>query len=91
MSRREDLPLKEGVPSWDTPGGLCKDAANAGELISFLNYYYFFFLRLHLRHMEVPGLAMESELQLPAYTTATVTAMPHLSCICDLCCGLWQC
>ena len=31
---------------------------------------------------------MESELQLPAYTTAT--AMWELSHICDLRCGLWQ-
>ena len=37
--------------------------------------YYFFwsFLGLHLRHVEVPRLGVESELQLPAYTTATVT------------------
>ena len=32
--------------------------------------------------MEVPRLAVESELQLPAYTTAT--AIPNLSHICDL-------
>ena len=32
--------------------------------------------------MEVPRLGIESELQLPAYTTAT--AMPDLSCIYDL-------
>ena len=32
--------------------------------------------------MEVPGLGVGSELQLPAYTTATAT--PDLSCICDL-------
>ena len=32
--------------------------------------------------MEVPGLRVESELQLPAYTTAT--AMWDLSWICDL-------
>ena len=33
-------------------------------------------------HMEVPRLGVESELQLPAYITAT--AMPDPSCVCDL-------
>ena len=37
------------------------------------NYYFFFFLGPHLWHMEVPGLGVRSELQLPAYTTATTT------------------
>ena len=40
----------------------------------------FCFLGLHLRHMEVPRLGAESELQLPPYTT--VTAMPDPSRIC---------
>ena len=35
--------------------------------------YFFVFFRLHLRHMEVPRLGVESELQPPAYTTATAT------------------
>ena len=39
--------------------------------------------------MEVPGLEIKSELQLPAYTTAT--AKRGLSRMCDLHCGLWQC
>ena len=33
--------------------------------------------------MEVPRLGVKSELQLPAYTTATAT--PDLSCILNLC------
>ena len=33
---------------------------------------FFFFLGPHLWHMEVPGPGMESELQRPAYTTATL-------------------
>ena len=37
----------------------------------------YLFLRLHLQHMEVPVLGVESELQLPAYTTAIAT--PDLS------------
>ena len=47
-----------------------------------------FFLGPHPRHVNVPGLGVESELQLPAYTTATAT--PDPSHICNLCCSLWQ-
>ena len=42
--------------------------------------FMFCFLGLHLRHMEVPRLAVESELQMPAY--ATITQDP--SWVCDL-------
>ena len=38
--------------------------------------------------MEVPRLGVKSELQLPAYTTATATQDP--SCICDLHYNSWQ-
>ena len=44
--------------------------------------FFFFFPGLHLRHMEVPRLGVKSELQLPAYATATATL--GLSCIYDL-------
>ena len=40
------------------------------------------FLGLHLQHMEVPRLGPESELQLPAYATATARQDP--SRVCDL-------
>ena len=50
--------------------------------------YLFFFLSPHLQHLAVPGLGVESELQLPAYTTAT--AVQDLSRICDLCCSFGQ-
>ena len=40
-------------------------------------------------HMEVPGLVVESELQLPAYTTATATQNPSSDC--DLHHSSWQC
>ena len=43
---------------------------------------FFGFLGPHLRHMEVHRLGVESELQLPAYTTATATRDP--SNVCDL-------
>ena len=39
-------------------------------------------LGLHPQHMEVPRLGAESELLLPAYTTATATPDPSL--VCDL-------
>ena len=37
---------------------------------------FFFFLGPQLQHMEVPGLGVKSELQLPAFPTATVTPDP---------------
>ena len=45
-------------------------------------YYYFCFLGPNLRHVEVPRLGVESELQLLAYTTAIVMCDP--SRVCDL-------
>ena len=54
----------------------------------FLFFFFFIFLGPHLWYMEVPRLGVESELQLPAYTTAkakaTATATPDPSHICDL-------
>ena len=44
--------------------------------------FFFFFLWLHLQQMEVPGLVVKPELQLPVYTTATATL--ESSCICNL-------
>ena len=38
--------------------------------------------------MDIPRLGVESELQVPAYTTAT--AMPDPSLICDLYPSIWQ-
>ena len=43
---------------------------------------------MHLRHMEVPRLGVESELQLAACATATTMLDP--SHICDLDHSLWQ-
>ena len=50
--------------------------------------FYFCFLRPHLRHMGVPRLEVDSELQLPAHTRATATR--DLSHICDLHQSSWQ-
>jgi len=51
--------------------------------------FCFCFLGLHLQHMEVPRLEVESELQLLAYTTAAATRDP--SCVCNLHHSSWQC
>ena len=51
-------------------------------------FFFFSFLRLYLRHMEVPSLGAESELQPPAYATATAT--PDLSHIFNLHCSSQQ-
>ena len=51
-------------------------------------FFYFIFLGLHLKHMEVPGLKVESEVQLLAYTTATAT--PDPSNVCKLHCSSEQ-
>ena len=45
-------------------------------------YLFSSVLGLHTRHMEIPRLGVELELQPLAYTTAT--AMWDPSCICDL-------
>ena len=42
----------------------------------------------HPRHIEVPRLGVESELQLPAYATATATKDP--SRVCDLHHSSWR-
>ena len=47
-----------------------------------LLFVAFCFLGPHPQHMEFPRLGVLSELQLPAYTTAT--AMPDPSCVCNL-------
>ena len=61
---------------------LCTCDKNTYHKTCHLNHY-FFFLGLHPWHMEVPRLGVKSELQLPAYATAT--AMQDPSRIYDLC------
>ena len=64
----------------------------------FMSNFFFFnlcvyvcvcVLGLHPGHIEIPRLEVESELQLPAYITATATEDP--SCICDLYHSSQQC
>ena len=52
-------------------------------------YLFIIFLGPHSRHMEVPRVGVQSELQLMAYATATATLDP--SCLCDLHHSSWQC
>ena len=51
-------------------------------LFFILFYFIFCFLGPHLRHMEVPRLGVKSDLQLPAYATATATQ--DWSCVYNL-------
>ena len=57
-------------------------------LSHFILFLFFAFSGSHLRHMEVPRLGVELELQLPAYTMATATRDP--SRVCDLHYSSWQ-
>ena len=57
-----------------------------GGLAHPQSFFFFFFLGLHLRYMEVPRLGVE-DMQLSPYNTATLDP----SCICDLSRSLWQC
>ena len=52
--------------------------------IRLINTFFSFLAKNgpQVRHMKVPGLGVESELQLPGYTIAT--AMPNLIHVCDL-------
>ena len=60
--------------------------ANKVNLVVFVGgfffFFFFFFLEQRLSYMDVPGLGVELELQLPAYTTAIAT--PDSSHIDDL-------
>ena len=40
----------------------------------FSNLFFFFFLQPHWQHMEIPGVGVELDLQLPAYSTACSNA-----------------
>ena len=67
------------------PAVLTRDHAN---MLTHDHSFFFFFLGLHLQNTEVPRRGVESELQPPAYTTATAT--PDPSHVCDLHLSSWQ-
>ena len=50
----------------------------------FFLFFFGFFLGPLPRHLEVSRLRVESELQLPAFATATATTTPDLRRVCDL-------
>ena len=54
-----------------------------------LPFFLPFFLGPHLWEMEFPGLGVELELELQAFTTAAASVDP--SCMCNLCQSLKQC
>ena len=62
--------------------------SNLTQIYLFYKFILFFFLGLHLQHMEVSRPGVESELQLLAYATAT--AMQDPSSICNLHHSSWQ-
>ena len=69
------------VPSLSTrpqsrPIGTGRGPQSSSSWFSFFSL----FLGLHLQHVEVPRLGAESELQLPAYTTAITTQDPSHVC-----------
>ena len=61
----------------------------SSAFMPLLFIYLFCLVGLRLWHVEVHRLGIESELQLPAYTTATAT--PDLSRVCNLHHSSWQC
>ena len=52
-----------------------QEASGKSFPAGFFFFPPFFFLGPHPLHMEAPRLGVESELQLPAYTTATATVL----------------
>ena len=63
--------------------GIIQNKKFYGLVFLFLSFFFLFvLLRPYLWHMVVFRLGVESELQLPAYVTATAT--PDPSCVCNL-------
>ena len=54
----------------------CQEMVQLGFVLRQLDSFLFSFLRLHLQHMGVPRVGVESELQLWAHATATATPDP---------------
>ena len=68
----------------------CRDGHKSHLYYAFLFFFNFLmsFLGPHLQPMEIPRLGVQSELQLPAYSTATATPDPCF--ICNLHHSSWQ-
>ena len=69
---------------------VCESVSVCNKLICIIFFFFVFlsFLGPHPRHVEIPRLGVELELQLPAYATAT--AMQDTSHIYDLHHSSWQ-
>ena len=81
------LPYKQNCPSSLSEWVVLLSGKGLGSFFSFSFFFFFFFwhfLLLHLQHGEVPRLGVQSDLQLPAYATATATATQDLSHVCNL-------
>ena len=82
VSQRENLKGRVQVlptyKQWSLGLGFLTKVVGCSFVLFFC---FFFFLELQLQHMEVPRLGVESEMQLPAYTTTTATW--DLSHVCD--------
>ena len=76
-----DIPSSYNLPELKAEEEKLKWEYNIFYFI-FILFIFYFFSEPHPRHMEVPWLGAELELQLSAYTT--VTAMRDPSHICDL-------
>ena len=68
-------------------GGSCEEgkgglARRGSACLSSLDFFFLVFLELHLRHLEVSRLGVESEVEPLAYATAT--AMPDPSHVFNL-------
>ena len=62
----------------------CRDATNPIVGTPLWWVVFFYFVGLHLRHLQVLRLCVELELQLQLPSYITVTAMPDLSIVFDL-------
>ena len=68
-------PLAEGYDPGRQGEGGCGGTGSASQSScpTVVYFSYSLLFRLHSRHMDIPRLGVESELQLPATATATAT------------------
>ena len=72
---------------WSSPKtNLTKyEVVHLSFVILVIRFFFFFFFLVflgpHPRHMEVPRLGVKSELQRPAYSTATATPDPVVTSV----------
>ena len=70
----KQMDVTHSIKQWRVCALLPTNTMKSGLSFSWFQFFILFvFLGLHLRHMEVLKLRVESELQLPAHTTATAT------------------